>query len=549
MKKTIQYFQTHYRVILVMLAAGVFLGWLLFHQAGSTAEIHPQESEELHKHDGEAAATWTCSMHPQIKQDAPGQCPICGMDLVPLQSLSGDAGAAFDGVTMTPAALKLAQVETEKVTRGQPVGTLYLQGKIKPDERKDAELTARFGGRIEELFINFTGQHVELGDPLATIYSPELVAAQRELLEAAGFKESRPALYEAARTRLKLWDLTDQQITSMEENGEPEHFVEIRSPIKGTIMKRHVARGDYVKEGSPLFRVMDLSAVWVMLDAYEKDLPWISQGDRVELTVPAVPGRTFSGRVEFIDPFIDPETRVSKARIELSNPGDLLKPEMLVNGVLRSRMAEDSESIMIPASAVLWTGKRSVVYVKDPSPESSSFSYREIVLGPRAGNRYIVEAGLDEGEEIAVHGVFKIDAAAQLEGKPSMMSPAGGQVAAAHDHGAMDAGMEMSGSMETDNSDTPTAGEILHTAFRVGGNCGMCKARIEEAALSLTGVRMASWEIETGVLHLDYDEEVSLEEVHHAVASVGHDTELEQAPDSVYAGLPECCLYERFTYE
>lgn len=549
MKKSIQYLQKHYGVILVMLAAGVFLGWLLFHQAGSAAEIQQQESDELHEHDQEAVATWTCSMHPQIKQDAPGQCPICGMDLIPLQSLSGDAEAPFDGVTMTPSALKLAQVETETVTRGQPVGTLYMQGKIEPDERKDAELTARFGGRIEELFVNFTGQQVELGEPLATVYSPELVAAQREMLEAAKFKESRPALYEAARTRLKLWDLTDQQITSIEKNGEPEHYLEIRSPIRGTIMKRHVARGDYVKEGSPLFRVMDLSSVWVMLDAYENDLPWIKRGDRVELTVPAAPGRTFSGRVEFIDPFIDPETRVAKARIELTNPGDLLKPEMLVNGVLRSHMAGNTETIMIPASAVLWTGKRSVVYVKDPQPGASSFSYREIILGPRAGEHYIVEAGLLEGEEIAVNGVFKIDAAAQLEGKSSMMNPAGGPDTHAHDHGTMDAGMEMSGSPEVEKHVESTESHFLHTSFNVGGNCGMCKDRIEEAARSLTGVRMANWEIETGILHLDYTAEVALKEIHHAVASVGHDTELEQAPDSVYADLPECCLYERFTYE
>jgi Cu(I)/Ag(I) efflux system membrane fusion protein len=286
-----------------------------------------------------------------------------------------------------------------------------------------------------------------------------------------------------------------------------------------------------------------------MMDAYENDLPWIRQGDLVELTVPAAPGRTLSGRIEFIDPFIDPETRVAKARIELSNPGDFLKPEMLVNGVLHSSLAGDSERLMIPASAVLWTGKRSVVYVRDPAPESSAFSYREIVLGPRAGDRYIVEAGLEEGEEIAVNGVFKIDAAAQLEGKTSMMNPAGGGNVRVHDHGAMESGMAMSDLPDEENHENSAKSEVLHTAFRVGGNCGMCKDRIEEAALSLPGVRMANWEIETGILHLDYDEEVPLEEVHHAVASVGHDTEMEQAPDSVYAALPECCLYERFAYE
>jgi Cu(I)/Ag(I) efflux system membrane fusion protein len=550
MKKQIKYIQMHYRMILVMLVTGVLLGWLLFRHTGIPAENNPHEHEVVHEHAEEAAAVWTCSMHPQIKQENPGQCPICGMDLVPLQSIAGDTDLNDpDALKMTTAALKLAEVETETVSRGRPVGTLYMQGKIEPDERKDAELSARFGGRIEELFVNFTGQQIELGEPLATIYSPELVAAQRELIEAAGFRESRPALYEAARTRLKLWDLTDRQVASIELNGEPEYYMEIVSPIRGTIMKRHVARGDYVKEGSPLFRVMDLSSVWVMLDAYENDLPWIRKGDRVELMVPAVPGKSFTGSVKFIDPFIDPETRVAKVRIELSNPGNILKPEMLVNGKLLSRPAGNSEALMIPASAVLWTGKRSVVYVKDRAQEASSFSYREIVLGPRAGDRYIVEAGLQEGEVIAVNGVFKIDAAAQLEGKTSMMNPAGGPVTHLHDHGTMDAGMDMSGPEMTEDHAGSTESDVIHASFRVGGNCGMCKDRIENAALSLAGVRMANWEIETGILHLDYSAEAVLKEIHQAVAGVGHDTELEQAPDSVYADLPECCLYERFTYE
>jgi Cu(I)/Ag(I) efflux system membrane fusion protein len=550
MKKLIKYIQMNYGVVLGLLAAGILLGWLLFHPSRSDAGNHPRESEEVHVHSDGEAAVWTCSMHPQIRQDSPGKCPICGMDLVPLQTLAGAGDETGpDAVKLSPAALKLAQVETETVSSGQPVGTFYLQGKIEPDERKDAELTARFGGRIEELYINFTGQQVELGEPLATIYSPELVAAQRELLEAARFRETRPALYEAARTRLELWELTDEQIASIVEEGNPEHHMEIRSPIRGTIMKRHVATGDYVKEGSPLFRVTDLSNVWVMLDAYESDLPWIRKGDRVEITVPAVPGRTLTGRVEFIDPFIDPETRVAKARIALANPGDLLKPEMLVNGVLYSRMAGNTETLMIPASAVLWTGKRSVVYVKHPGPESSSFTYREVVLGPRAGEHYIVEAGLQEGEEIAVNGVFKIDAAAQLEGKPSMMNPGGNTAPPEHEHGTMNPGMEMSGSQGMNDPGGPSGNQQLHTSFRVGGNCGMCKDRIEEAALSVAGVRMAEWEAGTGILQLDYNGEVPLGSIHHAIASVGHDTELEQAPDSVYAELPECCLYERFTYE
>lgn len=552
MRKLIHTIQTHYLLILAVFVTGLLAGWLLFRNSGSGEPGHTGTgTASVHDHGEEEEATWTCSMHPQIRQDGPGQCPICGMDLVPLQSLSGgSAGSDPDGVQMSEAALRLAEVETITVSRGRPEGTFFLQGKIEPDERKDAELTARFGGRIEELLVNFTGQQVELGEPLATLYSPELVAAQRELLEAARFRESRPALYEAARTRLKLWDLTDDQIDDIEAKGEPDHYFEVRSPIRGTILKRHVSRGDYIREGSPLFRVTDLSSVWAMLDAYESDIPWIGRGDMVDMTIPAVPGRTFSGRVAFIDPFIDPQARVARVRIELNNPGELLKPEMLVNGVVRSSSAAQSDALLVPASAVLWTGKRSVVYVNGGGSDAPSFTYREIVLGPRAGDHYVVEEGLQEGEEIAVNGVFRIDAAAQLEGKRSMMSSTGAGAPPAHVHGGTATGGNAPGAAEG-HEHPVTSGEnaLLHTSFRVGGNCGMCKDRIEQAAMSVDGVTDATWETESGILHLNILPEVPVERVHLAVAASGHDTELKRAPDTVYGELPECCLYERFEYE
>ncbi len=162
---------------------------------------------------------------------------------------------------------------------------------MQADERNIAELTARFGGRIEKLFVNYTGQNVRLGEKLATIYSPDLVTAQRELLEAISFKEDRPSFYLAAKSKLKLWDLSDDQINAIEEKGEPQLYFDILSPISGTVMMRHVALGDYVKEGSALFQVTNLSKVWVMFDAYESDLPWIKTGDHVELTIQSLPGK------------------------------------------------------------------------------------------------------------------------------------------------------------------------------------------------------------------------------------------------------------------
>jgi len=441
MKNIINNITGNYKLVIGIFTIGLFLGWVFFHPSKDEL-IHADQIEghEGHDHSSEDPTTWTCSMHPQIKQDKPGQCPICAMDLIPLATAqSADENVDPNEIVLSESAAKLADIQTMTVAKGMPQKTMYLQGKVHADERNIAELTARFGGRIEKLFVNFTGQNVRKGEKLATIYSPDLITAQRELLEAASFKENRPSFYTAARAKLKLWDLSDDQIAAIEEDGEPQLYFDVLSPISGTVMMRHVALGDYVKEGSPLFQVTNLKKVWVMFDAYESDLPWIKTGDHVALTIQSIPGKDFEGRVAYIDPFINPKSRIAKVRIELPNSGLELKPEMFANGVLHSKVAESANHLLIPKSSILWTGKRAVVYVKVPERESPSFLYREITLGPEAGAFYVVADGLLEGEAIAVNGVFKIDAAAQLEGKPSMMNPSGGKVSLAHDHGSMSA--------------------------------------------------------------------------------------------------------------
>ena len=406
------------------LAAGLILGLIFFGGSGGTStEIHDHATEQSEKG---KKTIWTCSMHPQIRMEEPGQCPICGMDLIPLENNTTEE-ASPDEIQMSESALKLADIETTVVKKGIPERTVYLLGTIKPDERRIAEMTARFGGRIEKLFVNFTGQEVRKGQKLALIYSPELIAAQKELLEAVKFKDTSPGFYKAARTKLKLWDLTEDQIDKLENAGETQHYFELLSPISGTVTKRYVTLGDYVKEGSPLFEVIDLRKVWAMFDAYESDLPWIKVGDKIGFSIQSLPGKNYTGKVIYIDPFIDATTRVAGVRVELNNPKLELKPEMYVSGILHSEMKKQND-ILIPKSSILWTGKRAVVYVKVPNRTQPSFVYREIALGPDAGNFYVVLDGLKEGEEIATNGVFKIDAAAQLAGKPSMMNPEGGKV-------------------------------------------------------------------------------------------------------------------------
>ena len=436
MKRKVNISKREAVIIGIAAVTGLFLGWLFFHGSERAAEGKETEAA-AHVHE-EGETIWTCSMHPQIRMDKPGKCPICGMDLIPLEDAGKSQEIQSPGeIQMTESAMKIADIQTLAVAKEYPHKEMYLLGKVKPDERNIAELTARFGGRIEKLFVNFTGQDVKKGEKLATIYSPALVTAQKELLEALAYKDSNPEFYNAVRSKLRLWDLSEEQINGIEKNGEPLHYFEVLSPISGTVTRRHVTAGDYVKEGSPLFQVTDLSHVWVMFDAYESDLPWIRKGDRVKLSVKSVPGKTFSGQVTFIDPVINPETRVARVRVELDNRDLQLKPDMFVNGVITSRIAENKKELLIPKTAVLWTGKRAIVYVKVPGREMPSFLLREIVLGPEVGEYFVVHSGLEEGEVITVNGVFKIDAAAQLAGKPSMMNPAGGKTSTGHDHGSM----------------------------------------------------------------------------------------------------------------
>lgn len=399
----------------LLFLAGLFMGWIIFHPS------HKDNKQSVHVSENVKKTIWTCSMHPQIRRDAPGKCPICGMDLIPLNQ-SGDTSVDADAVHLSNEAIQLANVQTTVVSRQNPVSTIRLFGKVQADERAIQSQVAHVPGRIDKLLVNFTGESVKKGQPLAEIYSPELVTAEQELLEASKMKSTQPEIYQAAIEKLRQWMLTDSQIQSVVNSGHLQYNTSIVSNSSGVITTRRVSTGDHVSEGTVLFDVADLSTVWILFDAYESDIPFINVGDEMTYTVQAIPGKIFYGKIGFIDPVIDPYTRVAKVRIEVNNKQGLLKPEMFVNGTLKTNLEKYRNSIVIPQSAVLWTGKRSVVYVKQKNKDEFVFKLREIELGPKLSNSYIVEGGLEEGEEIVSQGAFSVDAAAQLEGKPSMMN-------------------------------------------------------------------------------------------------------------------------------
>ncbi|MBW3544603.1 MAG: efflux RND transporter periplasmic adaptor subunit [Bacteroidetes bacterium] len=406
------------------LVAGLLLGWIFF-GGEPEAERFAENTTVEAGHEHEEGTVWTCSMHPQIRQDGPGQCPICGMDLIPLNN-GGATEVADDEIQMSEAAMKIADVQTFTVQQTEPVKEIYLQGRVRPDETRLSAVTARFPGRLERLYVNVTGQEVKKGQKIASIYSPELVAAQKELLEAARLQETNPGFLDAAKNKLKLWNMTDAQIQGVLDRNETQYNFDIYSTQSGTVVSKNVNEGDYVNEGQPLLQVANLGKVWVEFDAYERDLPWIQKSDEITFSVQSLPGETFTSKITFIDPIINRETRVAQVRTEVNNKGGKLKPEMFAQGILNTTLKGAANAIVIPKSAVLWTGKRAVVYVKNTAHEQPTFQFREVILGPEAGNSYVVSKGLNSGEEVVANGVFRVDAAAQLQGKASMMNPEGG---------------------------------------------------------------------------------------------------------------------------
>jgi len=516
-------FSNQYIRYSLLLGGGILLGWIFFHSSPTTQED---------KHDHAVAVTkseiWTCAMHPQFKLDKPGKCPICAMDLIPLTQ---NNSAEMDpmSVHLTKEAIQLANVMTSRVSIQKPVKEVRLYGKVQADERLLQNQVAHISGRIEKLFVNFTGEPVSKGQKLALIYSPELVTAQQELLEAAKTKEAQPEIYEAAKEKLRQWKLSETQISAIENSGNIKAAIEIESTTSGIVTAKRVSMGDFVGQGSVLYEVSDLSSVWVLFDAYESDLPFLKIGNKIDFTIQALPGSSFSGNVRFINPVIDPVNRVAKVRLEIGNPGAKLKPEMFATGLVTANLQEFKDKLVIPRSAVLWTGKRSIVYVKQPHIDEPVFKLREIELGPQLGNSYVVLDGLVDGEEIVTQSAFSVDAAAQLEGKPSMMNDE----------------MRQTKGISIDSFGDSKATQTKLT-FKVYGSCEMCKERIESAAKSVKGVVSASWNSNNKMVQLQTDAAIGNSDViQKAIAAVGHDTEKFKAPDKVYMELPDCCLYRK----
>ena len=442
-----------------------------------------------HDHEGtskvENAEVWTCSMHPQIRQPNPGLCPICNMDLIELLADPSDGG--FREISISNQAAALLDIRVSPVLRAPAQVNVKLFGKIDYDERTIVTTTARMSGRLDRLYADFTGATVSKGDAIAEIYSPELYVAQQELIQATQSvnTSSSPAvqnlhlnLLAAAREKLHLLELTEQQIDAIEKQRKPSNQITLTAQQDGIIVKLNAKEGQYVKTGDPLFGIAKLSSVWLKMEAYESDLPWLRYAQKVSFTVEAIPGKTFYGRIAFIDPQLDPKRRIVKVRVNVDNKELLLKPGMFANASAKANVAlhgrvlsaelagkwispmhpeiikdgpgecdicgmalvpaeelgftpsvqTKENPILVPASAVLRTGKRAIVYIRIPKKTEPVFEGREIVLGPKTGDYFIVDYGLDAGELVVTQGAYKLDSELQIKARPSMMNPNAGLI-------------------------------------------------------------------------------------------------------------------------
>ncbi|MGL1901807.1 MAG: efflux RND transporter periplasmic adaptor subunit [Fibrobacterales bacterium] len=405
--------------ILLLVVVAFFMG-----KTTTSSKIDVYEHTDTHIEE----TVWTCSMHPQIKLPKPGKCPLCAMDLIPLEKddMVGETGEPQ--IRLSEYSRKLASVRTARVQKATKNSTLELVGELVWDETKLKTETAWFGGRIEKLNVSFTGQYVKKGQVIAEIYSPELYAAAEEWRQSKGSDNDR--LKQSVHKKLKLLGLDDDDIKNLSTINS-ERVIQ-RAKYSGVVVRRSVEEGQYVKIGSPLVKLGSTRSLWVELDVFEQDLPGIRIGQKVMLKTESLPGEEFKSTVGFIHPVLDKMNRAVKVRLSVANRKTMLKPGMLVRGNISVKGL--TEKLLIPESAPLLTGERAVVYLEI---EPGVYTGRVIVLGEHVGAYYEVLKGLQENDVIVARGAFKIDAAMQIQALPSVMYPKGGGLADAHKHNAI----------------------------------------------------------------------------------------------------------------
>lgn len=383
---------------------------------------------------------YTCPMHPEVVSDNPGQCPKCGMNLEQVPATGGHEGhnaaaSAVPGrvtISLTPEKQQLIGLTTDTVQVRKLVQPVRTTATLEHDETRLARISPRFAGWVRDLRVNYTGQHVEKGDPLFTVYSPELFSAESEYLLAferlaqletqgdAPQKESARRLVESSRRKLALWQIDEEEIRAIEQTRQPRDEMLVRSPVSGHVVAKTAIAGKSFMAGDTLYEIADLSHLWVRAFVSEFDAPLIKVGQSAVVNFPYLGNRSVTSKVAFLYPHIDPQTRRVEVRIEIDNPGLDLRPQMWANVELA---AEYGDKLSVPASALIDTGVRHVAFV---AREDGHLEPRDVQVGFKTDDFYEVTKGLNPGEKVVSRALFLIDSESQLKAAIAGMGAAGG---------------------------------------------------------------------------------------------------------------------------
>ncbi len=414
------------------LIAGVAVAAILL-VAGGGLLVHQHRAGGFPFAGGSSGQVYTCPMHPYYTSDRPGECPICGMDLVPVKAKDEHAGhesdaAGFASLELDPRQQQLIGVTTAPVERKAIDRTVRAVGTVVPDERRVFVVHSKVSGWIDRLYVDATGEAVAAGQPLLAIYSPEVYATEEEYLVASEaarelgssrteeVARGTEALKDAAARRLEYWDVRPGEVERLAEAGRPLKALTVRSPYSGYVMAKHAQIGMYVQPGMPLYSVADLSRVWVEADIYEYEIPFVKAGQPVTITLPYYPAEPLEGTVRLVYPFLNAKTHTARVRVEVANPGLKLKPDMFADINIEQELGEQ---LVVPSEAVLDSGKRKIVFV---AHDGGHFEPREITVAAKLDEYYVVAGGLREGEEVVTSGNFLLDSESRIKGALAAMA-------------------------------------------------------------------------------------------------------------------------------